>query len=110
MSSTYNLSLWLVLSYDLLEDRHTVDVPKHSMLLRDPIDSTLSSCSPVVHHCYSALFLFLTLTSLIFVSYLFLQIIQTPGLWEKDGTTGGVTLTTAGSQVISGCSGMCSLT
>lgn len=38
------------------------------------------------------------------------KIIQTPGLWEKDGATGGVTLTTAGSQVISGCSGMCSLT
>ena len=40
----------------------------------------------------------------------FVQIIQTPGLWEKDGTTGGVTLTEAGSQVVSGCSGMCSLT
>ncbi|PFX27821.1 Ras-related protein Rab-18-B [Stylophora pistillata] len=38
------------------------------------------------------------------------KIIQTPGLWEKDGATEGVTLTTAGSQVISGCSGMCSLT
>ncbi|CAH3182233.1 unnamed protein product, partial [Porites evermanni] len=38
------------------------------------------------------------------------KIIQTPGLWEKDGATGGVKLTEAGSQVISGCSGMCSLT
>ncbi|KAL9966159.1 hypothetical protein ACROYT_G024195 [Oculina patagonica] len=38
------------------------------------------------------------------------KIIQTPGLWEKDGATGGVTLTEAGSQVISGCSGMCALT
>lgn len=37
------------------------------------------------------------------------KIIQTPGLWEKDGTSGRVTLTAAGSQAMSGCSGMCSL-
>ncbi|KAK2564743.1 Ras-related protein Rab-18-B [Acropora cervicornis] len=37
------------------------------------------------------------------------KIIQTPGLWEKDGTSGGVTLTAAGSQAMSGCGEMCSL-
>ena len=40
-----NLLFWLVLSYDLLEDRHTVDVPINPMLVRDPIDSTQSLCS-----------------------------------------------------------------
>lgn len=38
------------------------------------------------------------------------KIIQTPGLWEKDGSSGGVTLSSAGSQVVQGCSGYCSLT
>jgi len=38
------------------------------------------------------------------------KIIQTPGLWEKDGSSGGVTLSSASSQVVQGCSGYCSLT
>ena len=44
-------------------------------------------------------------------SYILLfQIIQTPGLWEKDSqTSSGVNLSQAGNSVVQGCSGYCSL-